>query len=183
MYETFDWTNLITKDDRSSIAEDIRSIIEQGDYYKNAPKYQTTMEVFSIKKPHWSKLRMSFYWSCFAFHKGEVSIKHLKSWGVITSSKWAEDRENLWHHHAWYANATLPRLSGIFYIELPEENLNDLECGTEFAPVGTKNSKRFWVPPLIGHWVIYPAELFHRPGILKSEKERIVVAADLGWEE
>ena len=74
-------------------------------------------------------------------------------------------------------------MSGIFYIELPEENLNDLECGTEFAPEGTKNSKRFWVPPLIGHWVIYPAELFHRPGILKSEKERIVVAADLGWEE
>ena len=53
MYETFDWTQLITKDDRSSIIEDIRSIINQGDYYKNSPKYQTTMEVFSIQKPHW----------------------------------------------------------------------------------------------------------------------------------
>ena len=38
---------------------------------------------------------MSFYWSCFAFNKGEVSIQHIKSWGVMTSSKWAEERDNL----------------------------------------------------------------------------------------
>jgi len=182
MYRVFDWRNLITEQDRSDIADDVRSIIEQGDYYKNAPKYQTTMEVFSIKKPVWSRLRMSFYWSCFAFNNGEVSISHLKSWGVITSSKWAEDRDNLWHHHSWYAKSHLPRLSGIFYVELPKENLNDVECGTEFAPNGVEDPERFWTPPLVGQWVIYPASLFHRPGILKSEQERIVVAADLGWE-
>ena len=100
----------------------------------------------------------------------------------MTSSKWAEERDNLWHHHAWYANATLPRLSGIFYLKVPSENLGDIECGTEFAPKGVEDPERFWTPPLIGHWIIYPAELYHRPGLLKSEDERFVVAADLGWE-
>ena len=183
MYQTFDWTALMNEEHRSDIATDVRSIINQGDYYKNAPKYQTTMEVFSIKKPIWSKLRMSFYWSCFAYNKGEVAISHIKSWGVITSKKWEEPRDDLWHHHAWYANSHLPRLSGIFYVKLPKENLGDPECGTEFAPKGVEDKERFWVPPLIGHWVIYPANLFHRPGLLKSEEERIVVAADLGWEK
>ena len=51
-----------------------------------------------------------------------------------------------------------------------------------WAPNGVEDPKRFWTPPLIGHWVIYPAELFHRPGILKSQDERIIVAADLGWD-
>jgi len=177
--ETYDWNQLITEEDRTAIVQDIKAIIEQGDWYKNSPKYQTQIDVFSIQKPHWSKLRMAFFWSCFAYLGREVSIAHLKSWGMITSSKWAEERDSLWHDHAWYNNE-MSKLSGVFYVHLPQENIGDNECGTEFAPEGINGSK-FYCPPLVGQWAIYPASWLHRPGVLKSEEERFIVAADLGW--
>ena len=192
MLETYDWNNLISQEDRRALQFDIESIIHQGDWYENSPKYQTKMDVFSVQKPHWSKLRMSFFWSCFAYLGREVSIGHLKSWGMVTSSKWAEDRDNQWHDHAWYNKGGLPRgpvenisskLSGVFYLKLPEECIGDEECGTEFAPEGLEAETRFFCPPLVGQWAIYPAEWMHRPGILKSEDTRIIVAADLGWKD
>ena len=179
MLETYDWNQLITQEDRMAVLQDIKAIVDQGDWYENSPKYQTKIDVFSIKKPHWSKLRMSFFWSCFAYLGHEVSIAHLKSWGMMTSSKWAEDRDNLWHDHAWYNNE-MSKLSGVFYVHLPQDNIGDSECGTEFAPDGLAGSK-FYCPPIVGQWAIYPASWLHRPGILKSEEERYIVAADLGW--
>ena len=95
MLETYDWKKLITEEDRLAMQKDITSIIDQGEWYENSPKYQTKLDVFSIQKPHWSKLRMSFFWSCFAYLGREVRIEHLKSWGMLTSSKWSEDRDNL----------------------------------------------------------------------------------------
>ena len=191
MLETYDWQKLITEEDRLSLQQDITQIIDQGDWYENSPKYQTKIDVFSIKRPHWSKLRMSFFWSCFAYIGKEVRIESLKSWGMITSSKWSEDRDNLWHDHAWYNAGGLPRgpvppagakkLSGVFYLKLPEENIGDEECGTEFAPEGLQSKQRFFCPPLVGGWAIYPAEWMHRPGLLKSEDTRMIVAADLGF--
>lgn len=179
MLNTYDWNNLITGDDRQAIIQDIRQIIDQGDFYENSPKFQTKMDVFSVKKPHWSKLRMSFFWSCFAYLGKEVQIAHLKSWGMMTSTQWQENRDNLWHDHAWY-NEEMSKLSGVYYVHLPKENIGDEECGTEFAPDGV-NGNRFYCQPLVGQWAVYPASWLHRPGILKSNEERFIVAADLGW--
>ena len=115
MLNTYDWEKLITEEDRFALQQDITQIIVQGDWYENSPKYQTKMDVFSIKRAHWSKLRMSFFWSCFAYLGKEVRIESLKSWGMITSSKWSEDRDNLWHDHAWYNSpADAKKLSGVF---------------------------------------------------------------------
>ena len=61
------------------------------------------------------------------------------------------------------------------------ENIGDEECGTEFAPEGLQSNQRFFCPPFVGRWVIYPAEWMHRPGLLKSEDTRMIVAADLGF--
>ena len=176
MLETYDWNQLITQEDRMAVLQDIKAIVDQGDWYENSPKYQTKIDVFSIKKPHWSKLRMSFFWSCFAYLGHEVSIAHLKCGGMRTSSKWAVVRDHLWHDHAWYYNE-MSKLSGVFTC-ITQENIGDNECGTEFAPKDYRD--KVLLSPCWTMGCIF-ASWLHRPGILKSEEERFIVAADLGW--
>ena len=84
MLETYDWNQLITQEDRMAVLQDIKAIVDQGDWYENSPKYQTKIDVFSIKKPHWSAKYELL--GCFAYLGLEVSVPP-KSWGMMTSSK------------------------------------------------------------------------------------------------
>ena len=134
MLNTYDWEKLITEQDRLALQQDITQIIDQGDWYENSPKYQTKMDVFSIKRAHWSKLRMSFFWSCFAYLGKEVRIESLKSWGMITSLKWSLKTEIIYGTiPAWYNSAGAKKIKRSFLFET-SRNIGDEECGTEFAP-------------------------------------------------
>lgn len=175
-YEIYDFNALINRKQREDMIGNISSLIASGNYWTNSPKYQTNINIFGHSGEHWCNLKMSFIYSCFAFLKQEVKIHNIQSWAYQTCLSNAEDRNNLWHHHNH--NPQTKTISGIFYLHVPM--VEDFEkAGTEFAPLGLENSERLWIKPQIGKWLIYPGSIWHRPGILQSDENRYIVAADL----
>lgn len=108
----------------------------------------------------------------------EVQIRAVKSWGYMTSLQRAENRDILWHNHI---RPDAQVLSGVFYLYMPP-NINLDTAGTEFAPNGANDPDSFhFAPAKIGHWIIWPGKEWHRPGILQSQKDRFIVAADMEY--
>lgn len=173
-YKFYNFNDIILEQDRKNVCNDVKSLIEAGRFWQNSPKYQTNLNVFGLNGEHWMKLKMSFILSAFMFLRKEVQIKNIQAWSFQTSLKYQEDRESLWHHHLH--DTSVNSVSGIYYVHLPVEE--DI-CGTEFAPKGPKNKERLQLPPKVGHWLIYNSKEWHRPGELKSEDNRYIVAADL----
>ena len=175
-YEYYNWTSLITNDDRSRIITDIDRVIQDGHYWTNSPPFQTNINVFGLQAPHWNNLKMSFIWSCFAYLQRETQIKAVKSWGYKTNVDTQEDRQKYWHTHV-RPDATV--LSGVYYVKIPE-GANLETSGTEFSPLGPENeTERFFAPAKEGHWIIWPGKAWHRPGILEKKEWRYIVAADM----
>ena len=174
-YEYYDWTSLINAGARERMAQDIHSLVEQGKYWKNSPPYQTDVNVFGLPGEHWNNLKMSFIWSCFAYMKQERQIKTIKSWGYKTNVDTQENRDDYWHQHIRQDNLVL---SGVFYLHLPND-INLETSGTEFAPYGPEKSDKYYAEAKLGHWIIFPGKMWHRPGILQSHNDRYVVAADM----
>jgi|SRR6056300_324882 len=177
-YEYYDFNGLISQEDRDNVCESVASIISNGQYFQNSPKFQTNINVFGLPQPYWMKLKMSFIYSVFAFLDKEVQIKKVQSWSYQTSLKYKENRDMLWHNHN--TNGQNRTVSGIYYVHLPEVD-NVLEAGTEFAPNGPEADGKFFLEPKIGQWLIYPGSTWHRPGILQSNEDRYIVAADLEY--
>jgi len=174
-YEYYDWTSLIGSVSRERMAQDIHRLIENGQYWKNSPPYQTDINIFGMPGDHWNNLKMSFIWSCFAYMKQERQIKSVKSWGYKTNVDTQEDRDRYWHQHMRPECITL---SGVYYANIPEDV--DLETsGTEFAPDGPLSDGHFFAPAKQGQWIIFPGKSWHRPGILTSKDWRYIVAADM----
>ena len=96
--EYYNWNHLITHDARLRMCIDIRKQVESEKYSFDLPKYQV-MSPFRFGTEDWTNLSMSFIWSCFAYCKREVKITNLQSWSYMTSLKFPEDRDKLWHHH------------------------------------------------------------------------------------
>jgi hypothetical protein len=173
-HQFYDFNNLITNKDRITMCNDVRTLIDNGQYWKNSPKFQTDVQVFGLPGEQWTKLKMSFVWACFAFLKKEVQIKGVQSWSFMTSNKYPEPRDMLWHHH--HHNKDVQSVSGVYYLKVP---VNKKQCGTEFAPDGPESPARVMLPPKEGQWVIYNSREWHRPGELMSDKDRFIVAADM----
>jgi len=174
-YEYYDWTSLIDDRQSSAIINDIDGLIKQGKFWHNSPPYQTNVNVFGIANTHWTNLKMSFIWSCFAFMKQERQIKTVKSWGYKTNVETQEDRDKYWHQHIRENNLVL---SGVYYLGIPE-GTNLETSGTEFAPNGVEGDGKFFAEARIGNWIIFPGKSWHRPGILESKDWRYIVAADM----
>ena len=176
-YELYDWDSLIDANSRQRMVETVDEIIASGNYFTNSPRFQTKQNVFGLPTSDWINLKMSFIWSCFAFMNREVQIKNIQSWSFQTSLKTAENRDILWHHHNHNSETTT--VSGVYYLRIPND-VDDLDtAGTELAPNGVENEGKYITPFKTGHWMIYPGKIWHRPGILQSEKNRYIVAADL----
>ena len=175
-YEYYNWNNLIEQNQKDKYISDIRQLIDRGQYWKNCPKYQTDVNVFGLPGDEWTNLKMSFIWSVFAYLKRDVQIKSIKSWSYMTSLKYTtEDRDTYWHQHLREGSKVV---SGVFYLQIP--NGVDLHtAGTEFAPQGPQNADRVFADAKPGHWIIWPGSAWHRPGILQSQEDRFIVAADL----
>ena len=172
-YEYYDWNNLIDAKERERMCIVVDQGIKAGNYWTNSPKFQTNWNVFQ----DFIDLKMSFIWSCFKYLGREVQIKNIQSWSFQTSLKHAEDRDKLWHHHNH--NPETKTVSGVYYMHLPND-VKDLEkAGTELAPVSPEGEGNFFVPWKTGHWMIYPGAIWHRPGIVQSESNRYIVAADM----
>ena len=94
-----------------------------------------------------------------------------------TSLKNAEDRDKLWHHHNH--NTATKTVSGVYYLQLPDD-VKDLEkAGTELAPESPEGKGNFFVPWKTGTWMVYPGKIWHRPGVVQSMNDRFIIAADL----
>lgn len=176
-YELYNWNSLIGADARQHLIQDITQLIDNGQYWKNCPRYQTDVNVFGLPGEYWCNIKMSFIWSCFAYIKSDVQIKSVKSWSYKTSLKYTvEDRDNLWHTHERAGSRVL---SGVYYLSVPS-GVDTLTAGTEFSPNGpTVEEGRFYIPATEGYWAIWPGTSWHRPGILQSEQDRFIIAADM----
>lgn len=175
-YEYYDWSNLIDDHARRRMCDEVEKGIRAGKFWHNSPKYQTNWNVFSTPSQDFINLKMSFIWSCFAFLAREVKIQNIQSWSFMTSLKTAEDRETLWHHHNHNPKTTT--ISGVYYMSIPDD-VDLLTAGTEFAPNGVEGDNKFITEWRTGHWIIYPGKLWHRPGIVQSQQDRYIVAADM----
>ena len=175
-HEYYDWSNLITDDSRKIMCEEIKAGIDAGKYWKNSPKFQTDWNVFATPRQEFINLKMSFIWSCFAYLNMEVQIKQIQSWSFITKLP-GEDRDKLWHHHDH--NDQTKTVSGVYYLHLPEQVQAFDLAGTELAPNGVEGDGKYFAPWKTGHWMIYPGKIWHRPGILQSNEDRYIVAADM----
>jgi hypothetical protein len=178
-YETYDWNALVTDSDRECMITDIRSLIDQGRYWSNCPRYQTTDNVFGLEGKHWTNIKMSFIWSCFSYLRREVQIQGIQSWSYMTSLKYTvEDRDNLWHTHQ---RDGVKVLSGVYYLHIPS-NVDNYTAGTEFSPLGPEREEgRFFAEAKQGCWAIWPGSSWHRPGVLQSKEDRFIIAADMGF--
>lgn len=174
--EAFDFSSLITEQDQQAAMDDVRAVVAKGNYFKNSPKYQTNINIFQHPGEHWLKFRMSFMFSCFMYLKEEVKIDQIQSWCFMTSDKIQEDRDNLWHTHQYGDERTL---SGIYYLNIPDDVADKSQCGTEFALNGVKSPERWISEPKNYSWFIYPGKIWHRPMPPQSSNDRFVIAADM----
>lgn len=176
IHETYNWSNLISKQSRECMTRDIENTIHSGKFWHNSPPYQTNINIFGLNSDHWINLKMSFIWSCFAFMGKEAQIKSIKSWGYMTNLDTEENRDNYWHQHLRDGSLTV---SGVYYLSLPEDVKDTSKAGTELAPSGVEGTDNYFVPWEEGCWMIFPGKTWHRPGIVQSKQNRFIVAADM----
>jgi len=176
IHQYYDWNNLIDGPTRSSMCNDIDDVISSGRFWHNSPPYQTNINIFGLPHDRWINLKMSFIWSCFAFMGREAQIKNVKSWGYKTNLDTQEDRDTYWHQHLREGSQVV---SGVYYLNAPDETVDLSQSGTEIAPNGVNNGGKYYAEMRVGNWIIFPGNTWHRPGILTSNNYRYIVAADM----
>jgi hypothetical protein len=175
-YQWYDFSSVITAQDKINAQSRIQEIINSGQYFKNSPRYQTQVNMFGIQDDVWLKFRFSFIFSAFMYLGREVPINALQAWSFMTNNEVEEDRENLWHTHHYTPGKTT--VSGIFYLHIPED-ADYASSGTEFALNGVKAPERLTVEPKPDSWLIYPGKIYHRPTPPQSKNYRFIIAADM----
>lgn len=180
-FRKFDFSSLITEQDNQEACRIVKDIIADGNYFTNSPKYQTKENIFSRQEPIWLKYRMSFLFSVFMYLGKEVRVGNMMAWSFMTNLEGAEDREKLWHHHWHPSRPDAKLMSGIWYLHIPTDVKDRDYCGTEMAPNGVDNDEKFFVRPTDGHWLVYPSDQWHRPGIVQSDQYRFILAADVEY--
>jgi hypothetical protein len=175
-YQWYDFSSTISSKDETEARSRIEEIINNGQYFKNSPKYQTQVNLFGIQDDVWLKFRFSFIFSVFMYLGREVPIHALQAWSFMTNNEITEDRENLWHTHHYTKDRTT--ISGIYYLYIPPE-ADYSTSGTEFAPLGINDPDRTIIAPQPRSWLIYPGKIYHRPTLTQTDKYRFVIAADM----
>ena len=181
VFQKFNFESTISQEDNQSACDIIKSIIDSGNYYTNSPRYQTKENIFVRPESVWLKYRMSFLFSVFLYLGREVKVFNMQAWSFMTNLEGVEDRKNLWHHHWHPKQPDSKMLSGIWYLKIPDDVINRDLCGTEMAPNGPQNSEKIYVKPTDFHWLVYPSDQWHRPGIVQSNQYRFILAADVEY--
>lgn len=181
IFRKFDFSSTIHSEDIDEACDIVSDIINAGNYFENSPKFQTQENIFSRTEPVWLKFRMSFLFSVFMYLGREAKVSNMMAWSFMTNLETAEDRDNLWHHHWHPSNDQAKMMSGVFYLKIPQDVKDFDLCGTEMAPDGPADNNKFYVKPALGHWLIYPSDQWHRPGLVQSNDYRFVLAADVEY--
>lgn len=181
LFRKYDFSSTISRDDDLKTCSVIEKIISEGNYFTNSPKYQTKENLFGRTENIWLKYRMSFLFSVFMYLGKEVRVKNMMAWSFMTNKDSEPNREKLWHDHWHPSDPSAKMMSGIYYLDIPD---NDLDLrGTEMAPNGVESNNRIFVRPSYQNWLVYPSYIWHRPGIVDSEKFRFILAADVEYYE
>ena len=178
----FDFSSVISQDDIDTTITIVKDIIADGNYFTNSPKFQTKENLFARPEPVWLKWRMSFIFSVFMYLGREAKVSNAMAWSFMTNLESAEDRENLWHNHWHPQDQNNKVMSGVFYLKIPEDVQDRDYTGTEMAPNGPDSDNKFFIKPTLGSWLIYPSDIWHRPGIAQSNDFRFVLAADIEYQ-
>jgi len=181
VFQKFDFSSIIKEQDNQEAIRIIKSIVADGNYFTNSPRYQTKENIFKRPEAVWLKYRMSFLFSVFMYLGREVKVNNMMAWSFMTNLEGAEDRENLWHHHWHPTHADAKMLSGILYLHIPDDVKDYDYCGTEMAPNGPAADGKLFVRPAEYTWLIYPSNQWHRPGIVQSNQYRFILAADIEY--
>jgi hypothetical protein len=181
LIKKFDYSSLITIEDNRQAMKIIEDLVSKGNYFTNSPKYQTNINLFNLEHPVWLKYRLSFLFSVFMYLGREVKVSEMMAWSYMTNLDTEENRDMYWHHHN--NNPYKKKMSGVFYLHIPDDVKDRDYAGTEFAPDGVEGDIKYFVPPSDLTWSIFPGNLWHRPGIIQSEKFRFVIAADIEIQE
>ena len=181
IFRKYNFSSVITEQDNATAVDIVKQIVTDGNYFTNSPKYQTKENIFARPEAVWLKYRMSFLFSVFMYLGQEVKVSNMMAWSFMTNLQGAEDREKLWHHHWHPSQPNAKLLSGIFYLHIPEDVKDRDYAGTEMAPNGIEQDGKYFVSPTEYHWLIYPSNQWHRPGIVQSNKYRFILAADVEY--
>jgi hypothetical protein len=183
LVKKFNFSSVITQQDNNTACDIIRkTIVEDGNYFTNSPKFQTRENIFARLEPVWLKYRMSFLFSVFMYLDREVRVSNMMAWSFMTNLKGAEDRETLWHNHWHPQDPNSKMMSGIFYLHIPDDVKDRDYCGTEMAPNGVEDDERYYVTPSDYQWTVYPSNVWHRPGIAQSDQYRFILAVDVEYQ-
>lgn len=181
LVKKYDFSSIITINDNQTACKIVKDIIQSGNYFTNSPKYQTKENIFTRSEPIWLKYRMSFLMSVFLYLGREVKVSNMMAWSFMTNLETAENRDNLWHHHWHPTHPDAKMMSGIFYLHIPGDVKDRDYCGTEIAPNGPEKDQKYYVSPKDFNWIVYPSNVWHRPGIVQSHDYRFVLAADVEY--
>lgn len=180
-FRKYDFSSIITEQDNQEVCSIVKGIVADGNYFTNSPKFQTKENIFGRPEAVWLKYRMSFLFSVFMYLGREVKVSNMMAWSFMTNLESAENREKLWHNHWHPQNPMATMLSGVFYLNIPDDVQDRDYCGTEMAPNGVNGDGKFFVRPTDYSWLIYPSDQWHRPGIVQSNQYRFVLAADVEY--
>ncbi len=175
LVKSYDYSSLITEQDKTDAMSCIRSIIDSGNYFKNSPPFQTQENLFGRLEPVWLKYRMTFLTSMFLYLGKEHRVANMMAWSYMTNVDSQPNRDILWHHHNKH---DIKGLSGILYLHVPKG-----AEGTEIAPNGPEGDGKFFTEPAPHTWFIYPSEVWHRPGQNPNKEYRFILAVDIGYYE
>ena len=181
LIKKFNFSSIITQKDNDTAIGIITDIIASGNYFTNSPKYQTKENIFARPESVWLKYRMSFLMSVFMYLGREVKVGNMMAWSFMTNLEGAEDREKLWHHHWHPTRPDAKMLSGIFYLHIPNDVKDRDTCGTEMAPSGVHSDEKYFITPTEFSWIVYPSQVYHRPGIVQSNQYRYILAVDVEY--
>jgi len=176
----YNFSSLITPEDNLKAISIIENLITEGHYFTNSPRYQTNVNLFGLDDPIWLKYRMSFLFSIFMYLGKEVQVSEMMSWSYMTNLDTVENRDIYWHHHN--TNQWKKKMSGVFYLRIPDDVTDTDLAGTEMAPNGVDGPGKYFVRPSEFTWSIFPGTLWHRPGIVQSNKYRFIIAADVEYQ-
>ena len=175
LIKKYNFSNLIFQEDIDAYIDYIDTIFGRDGHFVNDdlnfPTFQTKPNLFNQKLFH--KLRNSFVFSCSSYFNTFLSGIEFKSWCYMDYyDNWKlKNREDQWHHHSEELGKK-QKLSGIFYLRVPKDDLSYNYASTEFMDNDDIYHEKFT-------WFIYPSDLVHRPGKVLSNKKRYCVAADI----
>lgn len=180
LVKKFNWTNLITPEENEQAIDVIEKLVAGGHYFTNSPRYQTNVNLFQRNEAFWLKFRLSFLFSVFMYLGREARVSDMMAWSYMTNLDTEENRDLYWHTHN--NNQWKTKMSGVWYLRIPDEIKDRDHAGTEFAPNGVDGDSKFFIRPAEFHWAIFPGNLWHRPGIIQSDKFRFIIAADVEYQ-